>query len=534
LKSEIINLRKKIYENLKLKALNFESNLSPELIQYRKDQQQFSNNSFTSSNIDELKLKVKKSDVIYLGDFHTFDQNIRNVVRILKVLLNSDNDCIVALEMVDAKYQFYIDTYLEGHLTDLEFLESIDYHDSWRFPWSHYKLIFELAKEHNIEIIGLNTNGNLIERDIFGADIISKSMEQNPDTQHLVVYGELHITNNKIPLRVSKILHNDNYVIVHQNLDEVYWKQVEADQNDKIIKFNNNEYCLNSAPPWIKYESMIYWYENVCDDPDFDIHEYIIENGKKIFGDDTHENFSLICKEMIKAININFNLDELDDFNLHDHTSLEFVEEKIQSYGVLKLSKFYCYLIETGQSFKLPDQNIFYCSSYSMNRISYLAGVHIFHIFLKQSEPKTINMLSDTDKVNKFILFTFESLFAFFFSKVMNPHRKCELYLDIRKKASLEENSKLKDIYKSTADILDGQNLTDSLVNFTNYQTHQTAMYIGHILGEYLYESIFYQKKSIDIESDLLRAKINEFSFQKIRLLLLKETNYKEHQKRYF
>ena len=28
---------------------------------------------------------------------------------------------------------------------------------------------------------------------------------------------------------------------------------------------------------------MIYWYENLCDDPDFDIHEYIIENGKKIF-----------------------------------------------------------------------------------------------------------------------------------------------------------------------------------------------------------------------------------------------------------
>ena len=50
-----------------------------------------------------------------------------------------------------------------------------------------------------------------------------------------------------------------------------------------IVSFSQNEFCIVSAPPWVKYESMVYWYENLCDDPDFDIHEYIIENGKKIF-----------------------------------------------------------------------------------------------------------------------------------------------------------------------------------------------------------------------------------------------------------
>lgn len=534
MKSEIISLRKKIYENLKTKALSFESGVSSELVQYREDQHKFSNNDFKPSTIEQLKSKVTKSDIIYLGDFHTFDQNIRNVLRILKVLLNSDNDCIVALEMVDAKYQFYIDAYLENHITDLEFLESIDYHDSWRFPWSHYKLIFELAKKHKIEIIAINTTGNLIERDDFAANIISKSMKENPDTQHLVVYGELHITSNKIPKKVSKITHNESYVIIHQNLDEVYWKQVEESLNDKIVRFNDNEYCLNSAPPWIKYESMIYWYENLCDDPDFDIHEYIIENGKKIFGDDTHESFSLICKEMIKAINIELETDDLDDFNLHDHTSLDFIENKIRSYKVQKLSKFYCYLIETGQSFKLPDENIFYCGSYSMNRISYLAGIHIFHYFLNKSKVQTKSILIEDEKVNKFILFAFESLFAFFFSKVMNPHRKCDMFLDIRIKCTHEKNEKLKSIYNSTTQILDGESLETSLKGFTNFQTHQSAMYIGHILGEYLYESLFHQGRSIKIEEDLLMAKINEFSFQKVRLLLLKNTNYQEHQKRYF
>ena len=180
MKLEITNLRRKIYEHLKQKALGHEGGQSKELKAYQKDQENFSLREFQASNIDELLNSVSNSKTIYLGDFHTFDQNIRNVLRILKVLINKSNDCIVALEMVDARYQFYIDTYLEGHITDLEFLESIDYHDSWRFPWTHYKLIFELAKEHNIKIIGLNTAGTLSERDKFAAGLIQRTHKSYP------------------------------------------------------------------------------------------------------------------------------------------------------------------------------------------------------------------------------------------------------------------------------------------------------------------------------------------------------------------
>jgi hypothetical protein len=534
LKLEITNLRRKIYEHLKQKALGHEGGQSKELKAYQKDQENFSLREFQASNIDELLNSVSNSKTIYLGDFHTFDQNIRNVLRILKVLINKSNDCIVALEMVDARYQFYIDTYLEGHITDLEFLESIDYHDSWRFPWTHYKLIFELAKEHNIKIIGLNTAGTLSERDKFAAGLIQRTHKSYPDTQVLVVYGELHISPDKIPQLVSNEDKSLTHTIIHQNLDEVYWKQIENNDNNKVIKFNENEFCINSAPPWIKYESMIYWYENLCDDPEFDIHEYIIENGKKIFSEDTHENFFHICHEMIKAIKIDFDIDELEDFNLLDHTSLEFVEEKIYNYENSALSNFYQHLIYTGQSFRLPDHKTFYCSSYSMNRIAYLAGIHIYHYFLNQNNRNAFEILNDGSQEEKFVHFTLESLFAFFFSKVINPHRKCEMYIDLRHFQAKAEHDHKKKVIKAAIESLDDSSLQGKFKNFHLHTIHESALFVGHILGEYLYEHVFNLNKAINLESDFLNTTPDNFSFQRVKKILLKGTPYKKHQKRYF
>ena len=98
MKTEIKKLRKRIYKNLKNKAQALEGKKSRELLTYEKDQIIFSKRDFDSSSIDELIQQVISSQVIYLGDFHTFDQNMRNVLRILKVLQQSKQKCIIALE----------------------------------------------------------------------------------------------------------------------------------------------------------------------------------------------------------------------------------------------------------------------------------------------------------------------------------------------------------------------------------------------------------------------------------------------------
>ena len=204
MKEDVLAVRKKIFQYFKNKASSYEGKISKGLKKYRIDQSFYASRSFETSNEEELFESVLNSQIIYIGDFHTFEQNVRNVLRIMRMLAEAKAPYILALEMVDAKFQNLIDAYHTGFITDLEFLEGITYHESWRFPWSHYKLLFDEARKHLSNIIGINSQGSLLARDKFAAKQLEKLLEENPDHKIIVFFGEYHICQNKIPDLLEK------------------------------------------------------------------------------------------------------------------------------------------------------------------------------------------------------------------------------------------------------------------------------------------------------------------------------------------
>lgn len=534
MKIDVLNARKKIFEYFKAKASSYEGKSSKELKLYRKDQTTYAERPFAPSTEVELLNSVLNSDVVYIGDYHTFEQNVRGVLRIMRKLHQGDVPYILAVEMIDAKFQNVIDAYHTGFLTDLEFLDAVTYHESWRFPWTHYKLLFDEARKHLSNIYGLNTSGNLIARDKFAAKKIDELMQKYPQHKIIVFYGEYHICENKIPKLLEDRLHKKvPATIIHQNLDEVYWKLIEDSDKQKIVKFNDHEFCINASPPWIKYDSMVYWYENLSEDPEFDIHEYIIEKGIKIFGEDAQDNFFQVVSEMTSTLKISLDEDALQDVNIYDYTSIDYVEEKILEFGTKPLIKFFYSLLHTGQSFRLPNGPYFYCSSYSMNRLSYLAGIHIYHAINSTNlDPEVIFSKSDT--CTKFSYFCFEHMYAYFFSKIINPHRKCDMYIDIKNKIDLVTKSE-KDVLNRVLEILDGKCPNDSLKGMRLKSLYDISLYVGHILGEYLYsdliESPFYNDQGIE---DFLKVLPSTENFRSVREKILNNKEYQSHIKRFF
>lgn len=529
MKSRILKLRKKIFNNLKSKAFSYEEE-NTELTNYLAEQTNAAKRKFNISNIEDLSSAVLNSQVIYLGDFHTFDQNIRNVLRIVRYILSVEDEITLGLEMVSKDHQLYIDAYVEGHLTDLEFLECINYSHSWRFPWTHYKLIFELAKKHKLKVLGLNTKGSLIERDKYAADVIHKTLKECDTSKMLVLYGELHITPTKIPRLLKEKLPEIKSTIIHQNLDEVYWKLIQQEHEQGIVKFNDDEYCIISAPPWIKYESMIYWYENLSDDPDFDIHEYIIEKGAKIFNEDTNDNFLNISLEIINHLHLTEIIEDIEDFNLYDHTNLEYIEERLERNLSPGLFKFYQGLITKNKSFRLPDSNTYYCSSYSMNRISYLSGINILHIFLEKNKVDTYSILKSRSNIKKFLLFTYESMFAYLISKIINPHRKCEMYNDILDNYNKDPNKR----GEIVLNFFNNDPLGETLKSQKLIDIYSSALDIGHILGEYFYIKLNSKTSSIKLKKILLNIDLSPAQFEFNSNQILKDFQFREHNKRYF
>lgn len=520
----------KIFKKVKAYANKIEGETSSLLKKYKADQKKFSKRAFKPSSEDELIQSIKKSNITYIGDFHTFDQNQKNLTRIVKATVDHNSKVLIGLEMVDYIYSDKITAYLNRHITELEFLESINYHDSWRFPWNHYKLIFELARKYsNLNLIGLNSRGSLKERDQFAAALLAEHIKADPDCSIIVLFGEYHIVPNKIPAYTNNNLKDlaIKQVIVHQNLDEVYFTLKENKQDYSVVKFNSEEFCITTSPPWVKYESQIYWFENLDNDPDFDLHEYMIEHGTKIFSDSSHDNFYELLKEVIYSLKLDIDLYDLSDFDLKDHTQLDYVQDMLVSEYSKKLQVFFQKLIINRSSFHLPGTSLFYCSNYSLNRLSYLVGTFIFLNYAKHNKLDEKTILNSSKNSTIFIYFTYNKIISYFISRFINPKRKCNLYLDFK----IDNSTNSKRVIK----------ILDDYKNFQHYLTKLSmksifdlSQKIGHLLGDYMYVEFIKKGQDEIIKHLLENIDTNELSFIKMIDDLLSDHDYKKHQKRLF
>ncbi|MGB0455038.1 MAG: ChaN family lipoprotein [Bacteriovoracaceae bacterium] len=533
-----MQLQKTIYQTLKSRALELEEEHSPELVDYRSSQENFSKSDFEISSEDKLFQKIEKSHIVYFGDFHTFDQNSRNVSRILRSLISKNQKVNLGVELVSIKDQNQIDAFLGGFITELEFLEAIRYHESWRFPWKHYKELFEFAKKHKLNVYALNSKGGLPKRDTTAAQKITEILHDQKDAKLLILFGEYHIVNDKLPQKVLDLNNETIHTIVHQNLDDVFWK-LPGDNLDvsSIVQFSEFEFSIQSSAPWLKYESMLYWYENILEDPDFDIHEILIQSNAQKFSDNIHDLFFYLSNLIVDYIHQSqFTKAQVENFNLYDYTNLELINDKITEIKNEEVQNFYIKLLQHGKSFQLPGTNIFYCSNYSVNRLSFLSGIHVFNL---KANNSTIPF---DDKALFFISFFQENLVGFYSSKIINPYRKTDLYLDLKNKSQTSNYSV--DFLKSyhlAISILDSHYSKSSQSNnFDEYEyihLYFAARHLGFLFAETLFDLRTANATTKSVEPLLLevfRERISLERFFELTHEIDQFQNIRKTKKRFF
>jgi len=522
----ILQIQKNIFKNLKSKALSYEYENSHDLKKYILNSKKLCKRRIYKSSYQELISKLKTSKIVYLGDFHAFDQNSRNLERITKYLLNKNN-ITIGMEFIHHKYQLIVNHYLEGKISEREFIENIDYKNSWRFPWKKYQYFFELAKQKKISILALNSSGTLPERDKVASQIITSYLKIYPKQKFLIMFGELHLMPNKLPADVEEILKiKIDTTIIHQNLDEVYWKSKPWQGNDKqIVKFNSNEFVIQTSAPWIKYESLLYWYENLDDDPEFDLHEYIIETGKTTLNSNSYENFKYLIDKVAESFQINFeNLN--NDFQIYDHFNLDLILKhikKIKSNGIKNL---FLGLVQSNNFFFLPGTNIFYCPNYSINRLSYLAGIKLFI----DVNPTFSKLLNQNSSINFFIYYLHINFFAYIASKIINPYRKTDMAIDINNKIDKKEYLLASQFYK----VKSIDELQILVKGKSKTLIFQATRIFSFSVAEFIFEKIYNQKVNKYLK--YLNFKIDENQFLEVSIIneIISKKEIHSKRKRYF
>ena len=531
MRSDLQALHYKLYERLQKEIKAIEGEQSTQLLNYKKEFSQFSKQPYKISHSQELLKSIKNSQIIYLGDFHTFDQSSKNLQRILTFLLESQECPILAMEMIDYKHQNFIDAYIAGDITELEFLESIEYRNSWRFPWGHYRYFFQMAKKKNLKIIGLNSKGGLSERDFFASVLLSQVIHDFPQEKILVLFGELHIMPNKIPLLVKQQFLQGSIrdTIIQQNIDQVYWHNPQA----KIIKFSENTFSIQTSPPWTKYDSQLYWYDHLCDDPSFDLHEYVREVSLMRLSEYSNDTFASICGGSSDAFGFGDNdLQLADNFTLMDSTKLESLHRKIEKKYGRKESLFFKDLLATNQLIRFPDTSVYYAPSYSLNRLAYLAGMHLLGSLFNRHIATDKNILKEKCEV-KFLYFFHMALWGYMGAKIYNPFRKCDLYLDLVGK--IQANHPDKPYIELAMNILTNpQQLVQYAKKQSLHSLYYSANILGHSLGDCLFRAL---EKNNEMKSFAFFSW--NFSFSHMDLILIKDIisdsiDYKKERKRFF
>ncbi|MEW6057497.1 MAG: ChaN family lipoprotein [Bdellovibrionota bacterium] len=372
------------------------------------------------STKDELLKKCLVSDIILLGDYHTFPQSQKAALMLFKELVAAKKKVVLAVEMFRSEHQEWIDGYIDGKLTEQDFLEKINYSKTWGFSWENFGPLLNFAKTHRLQVLGLNLETEKLQaRDAHAAKILATFAATNPDSKIFVQYGDLHLARGHIPKFLKAELKENalkrKILTIFQNSESIYWRLAEqkAVYQVDVVSLKGARYCLMTAPPWVKLQSYLEWAES---SQLFDIEEGIGPNLNEI----AHDRLKHLAEALKLRLpeNLDFTIQTVNDLAFLNNASglqhLNRQEMKIVKYHILG-----------NRSIYIPGQNLFYLASPSANSVS--EGVSLL-AFAACSQTHTLFYKPR----EHFFAAVLTAMLAYFGSKVLNHNRKCDLEEDFK------------------------------------------------------------------------------------------------------
>ncbi len=477
----------------------------PELKGYRKSFTQKRFNSFQKIELRTLIKESKTKRLVFFGDFHPFTQSQKGFLRFVKMRAEEPTKIAIALECLYAHDQPKINAFLAGKITLQELEEEIQFGKRWPFPWQGYADILHFSKKRKIPVLAINCRvknpeKSLHERDKFSAKVIHEFLEKSKIHSVFCLIGELHLGRNHLP----KYFLNKQIAIVHQNLDDLYFKSLKKyGQAPEVLRLANNEYCAFNAVPWVKSQSFLDWIEGGFEDQsEADAYEQIYE-------------FSEVLRNLL-----GITLTPSEKVRLLCFPDSPDVTSKTDEILFRHAKKY----LRT--SF-LPN-----CKTVSIPILSANAKTEAAALYLRGTNAKS--KLSYIDQLNtNFVLYHF--LIGFLGSKLLNPNRKCNEVDDLKKLIARKNNSRLQhkksEIASAALNELSPYLGTPKAKDASKLQAVdriESLRLVGYILGNRLYLSLNLGEESDKkIMRNLFLTKINDDRVMDSQLRIIKKVIHK-------
>ncbi|HLG19919.1 MAG TPA: ChaN family lipoprotein [Bdellovibrionota bacterium] len=397
--------------------------------QYEKEVRNFRRVSTKAELIDD----VARADIVYCGDYHTLRQAQRTAIKILRAVGDRRKPTFLGLEVVPQNGEKSANDFVRGRIDEETFLEAIAYEKKWGFPWSHYRQLFDFARERKLRILGLNSpEGDSIPlnaRDDLAADLIVGVTLCVPEALIFCLYGDLHLADAHIPERVRIRLKSQNasrnMLTIFQNSEPIYWELAERGLSDTVdvVEVAADKYCVLSAAPWVKWQSYQSWLE--------DQSELLSEGGEEAVPDYYHQVLER-AEKIARFLGVRPS--ELEHFSVYTATDAD-VASELEKYCIecgrkdFPVEDLVRAEILENRSIYLPERSILYLNDLSENRAAEKAAQLVASKL--QSTPAVFGPASSPSEI--FYRAIIWEAIGFFGSKILNPKRKCDQYRDFER-----------------------------------------------------------------------------------------------------
>jgi len=102
--------------------------------------------------------------VVLLGEEHDRDADHRWQLATIERLYEANPALVLGFEMFPRGDQPVLDRWVEGRLTEADFLSQTDWKRVWGFPAGLYLPIFRFARDHHIPMVALNVSHALVHQ----------------------------------------------------------------------------------------------------------------------------------------------------------------------------------------------------------------------------------------------------------------------------------------------------------------------------------------------------------------------------------
>lgn len=417
-----IQIRKDLYKQVR-QHVEKRLGKQPSIESYQQDYGKTFQKQWRVSSPEKLFTALGESQVILLADFHALSQSQKSHLRLLNSL-GADRVQVLALECFYEEDQRWIDKYLAGQMGEQEFLKSIRWTSKWGFPWSHYRGLVEWAKQGGVRILALNKSFEreglraLHDRDRLAAEVLANLINTKPvssvKSKIVVIYGDLHLARNHLPLQLEKRIGRAiKTVRVFQNSEKIYFQLAKRalESEVDVIDLGQNTFCLNSVPPWVKWQNYLLFLESGED----------LEIGAGEVEIEPNDQVGQYVKLMGDELGLPFDLTKLSVFTAQESSLWNQLEAHLDAKTVKGFKLF----IENEISFVSPASHVAFLSRLSVNHAATLA-MHFLHS--ETAKVKTWGFRGPEDFERLIWVFGF----GYFGSKLINPKRKSDTLVDIK------------------------------------------------------------------------------------------------------